>query len=148
MTQEPLAEDAKLVVQTARGCRSCMRGEMHPNVMSISSIKAEEFKWVAKGKGLPEDNRTFCARCGALYREITHTVPILCEQFDCPKCGKAEKLHYKVNSITTEENQFEFEVEIECQGCSKKRSLKKILKSILEIIKLEVGPTGITVKNA
>jgi hypothetical protein len=43
MSQEPLVERAKLVVQTARGCRSCMSGEMHPNVISISSIKAEEF---------------------------------------------------------------------------------------------------------
>ena len=43
MTQESTSEDARLIVQTTPGCRFCMRGEMHPNVISITGIKAEEF---------------------------------------------------------------------------------------------------------
>lgn len=146
MERRSKSKSAELIIQTPHVCRMCQEGIWHPRV-TINSIKADDSKWVAKGTGKTTSKYVRCLRCKAIYEHIIHTVPVLCEPFNCPKCGQSENLKYKVNSITTEKDSFEFEVEIECETCSNKRSIKKMLKSLFDILKIEVGPSGIIVKK-
>jgi hypothetical protein len=151
MDENPLMQ---LVVIAPTGCYSpsCNYREKVPyeikiEEIRITSIKADEKGWLAKGKGNAIVRR-HCPMCHQIYEAILHEVPILCESFTCPNCGKSETLHYRINSIEADKEAFEFEVVIECKTCSKKRSLKKMIKGLLEIVKLEVGPLGISVKKA
>ena len=140
---------AKLVVTSPTGCSQCNYAEKYPFHISITSITAEDEGWLAKGEGHRMRVNRHCPLCGQSYQALINAIPILCEPFNCPQCGKSETLHYKVNNITIDDkHSFEFEVEIECKICSKKRSLKKAVKELFGIIKLEVSPTGISVKNA
>jgi hypothetical protein len=86
--------------------------------------------------------------CRAIYDAIMHSIPIQCAPFPCPKCHELQNLRYELTSVTTEKEEFEFEVVIECAKCQKKRSLSKALRKIFEIIKVEVGPTGISIKKS
>ena len=74
-------------------------------------------------------------------------IPIEASQFHCPSCNGAERLEYLIQRIAEGDKGFEFEVLIQCKKCSKKRSLKKFLKSVMDIVKFEIKPTGIEIKK-
>jgi len=115
--------------------------------VKISSIKIENDEWTARGR-VEEPMNAGCPQCGKIYKAIMHSIPILCEPFKCPKCDSDESLQYKVKSITSAAEGCEFEASIACKICNKKRSLKRTIKSFFDVVKLKVGPTGITVENA
>lgn len=129
-------------------CSRCGWDKDGPYHIQISSIKAQDTGWVASGQGNAEQVEVRCNMCWSYYMAIRQVIPILCGPFSCPKCGSSESLQYKINSVTTTKDSFQFEVEIECKPCSKKLSLKKVIKDILKVINVEIGPTGITVKKA
>ena len=159
------AKEAIKVISPS-GCHMCGRAQKYPYEIRITSIKSSEEGWIARGKGryiewafaavrgrqrtAPRDAiiDRYCPMCGKIYQAIEHTIPIQCAPFPCPKCGELQNLHYKIRSIITDEESFEFEVEIECEKCKKKKSFTKGLKKVLEVIKIEVKPTGITVRKA
>ncbi len=117
--------------------------DINPYLIEIVAIEKKEDGWSTKGKG--EIDRVRCSLCGMTYEAITKAIPIHCHTFTCPKCGKKEHLSYKVNKIHTELQSFEFEAEIKCEACSNKRSIKKTIQRILDVIKIEVGLKGISV---
>ena len=74
-------------------------------------------------------------------------IPIETSEFHCPTCSEIETLEYLIQRIAKGPDGFEFEVLIQCNRCSKKRSLKKLLKSLMDVVKLEIKPTGIVLKK-
>ncbi len=89
-----------------------------------------------------------CSNCHFIYRAIMRTIPIQCAEFPCPKCGESQNLHPKIRNIKTDLQTFEFEVEIECKKCKKKKSLTNLIQRLFEIVKIEVKPTGISIKQS
>lgn len=137
-------------VVSPSGCPTCGWGLKQPYDIQITHIESGKEGWTAHGKGrYYEEQRCPCPRCAALYNAIVHTIPILCAPFPCPNCNELQNLNYKIRSIKTDEDSFEFEADIECNKCKKKKSITKIIKKIFEVIKIEVKPTeGIIVKKA
>jgi hypothetical protein len=139
----------KLIITTPLDCQQNLCRDINPAYsIKITSITANDAGWLAKGNGHTSRKWKTCEFCGATYMQLKHQVPIICASFDCPQCGKSEELSYKVKNITADEHSFEFEVEIECKVCKKKKSLTKTISQILSILKIEVNPTGISVKKA
>lgn len=134
------------IVYIRPGCYRCGKGKEVPYLINVSSVKSDNDRWIVKGKGHLVHRR--CNWCAWMYEAIMYTIPIECSPFPCPKCSELQNLKYELTSITTEKETFEFEVIIECSKCRKKNSLSKVLKKIIDIIKLEVSPTGITIKKS
>lgn len=118
---------------------------VNPDMIEIKSIESREDGWNAKGVG--EIQQVKCPHCGMIYDAILHAVPICCSSIACPKCHKTEKLSYRIHRIDTAFHQFEFEVEIRCERCKKKRTLKRLIDSLLDVVKIKVSPTGVTVEK-
>jgi hypothetical protein len=136
-----------LVAQTG-GCRICIwYGLVDPYDIQVTSITSIEEGWLAEGRGQIVEKKT-CPKCGVIYDAILHAIPIHCESFSCPGCGKSGDIKYKVNSIKTEIDSFKFEASLICKKCSQKKTFRKTLKKFLEIIKIEIKPTGITLKKS
>jgi len=128
--------------ELAPGGKYCMA--INPLLIEIRSIESKDDGWTAKGVGSIESVK--CTLCGMMYDAILHAIPIQCSSFTCQICGTNESLIYKVNRIDTAFHQFEFEVEINCNRCNKKRGLKSLIKSILDVVKIKVTPTSVTVE--
>jgi hypothetical protein len=116
--------------------------------IQISSMESAEDSWIAQGKGVLVMTTGECFLCGAMYEAIMKAIPIDCQPFRCPKCNELEHLEYKISKIDVKDWSFEFKVEIRCTRCRNKTSMKKIIKQILAILKIEIGSSGITVKSA
>jgi hypothetical protein len=167
--QSPVEGNARIIIKHpwTMGCASCLSAltnpesfnaepkdihlhpldtgynDVNPYLIEIVAIEKKEEGWSAKGRG--EVDTTRCSLCGMTYEVITKAIPIHCHTFTCPKCGEKEHLSYKVNQIHTELQTFEFEAEIRCEACSNKRSIKKTIQRILDVVKIEVGLKGISV---
>ena len=136
--------DNILVCVSPRGCKFCYPDDTSYDIY-VSSVTSEVDGWTTKGRG--EFAWPIC-ECGAYYEAVMHSIPIHCAPFRCPKCGEDEHLKYALKSLTTDKQMFEFEVQIQCNKCHNKRSLSTLLRKVLEVVKLEVGPTGITIKKS
>ncbi len=140
-------------------CRHCFyEGRITPVfIFEIFDIQSEEAEWILKGKGNFDENTTQtlnvyktlrCKRCGELFVLLGKEIPVECAPFPCPKCGEQQDLEFKIEHIAMEEDSFTFEAKISCKRCNKKKSLKNILQKILEVVKISVGPTGVTVSKS
>jgi hypothetical protein len=145
---DKLLETKHEIVVTKDYCHSCARLFAPPFKVVVTSIESDDGGWTAKGKGRIINRRCRCPRCKMIYETVMKAIPIQTAPFPCPTCGELQDFEYKVQSIEADRESFQFEVSIVCGKCSKKRSLKKILKKLFEIIKVEVKPTGITIKNS
>jgi predicted RNA-binding Zn-ribbon protein involved in translation (DUF1610 family) len=129
----------------------CDLDPSHSFDIRLIEMKLNDNAWIATGKGKILRNssfRTHCPHCAQYYTAIAEYIPIATKPFACPECGKTQIFSFQITQVREENNAFEFEVIFRCQDCGKRRSFKKLLKDILKIIKLEIGPTGVTVKNA
>jgi DNA-directed RNA polymerase subunit M/transcription elongation factor TFIIS len=156
---EPLLPKNQITITSPSACPICGSSvQTSPYDIHLTEINAKDEGWVAKGQGSASPKRLYlpneeyvdviCHRCETHYRALQHTIPILCAPFHCPNCGKDEMFHFVIHHIAEREDMFEFEVELICKQCAKKRTLKKMISGLLSVIKLEVSPTGISVKNA
>ncbi len=139
----PSRPETVIFVHTIQ-CSSCMLHFDPPTMVTLESIQRSDDGWKASG-------RAHCPRCAGAATAIITEIPILASSFECPSCHHVDTLHYTINAITKSKevghDHFDFEVEIKCSKCSKKRSFKKALKALLDIIKIEIKPTGIEVKK-
>ena len=140
--------DKAIRIISPGGCHQCHGDSKHPYEVQVSSIEATEDSWIVHGKGKLVHISKHCPMCGLMYCAVMRTISIQCEPFQCPRCGEREHLEYSVQKINAEDASFEFVAEIRCAKCRNKKSLKKVVKQILEVLKIEIGPSGITVKNA
>jgi DNA-directed RNA polymerase subunit RPC12/RpoP len=133
---------------------SICSGCPEPNFfMRLLKIEEEEGHWKAEGDGWHrmgnlESRKEICHGCGNIYMKILYKPPIVTEPFSCPKCGGKEKLLHSVKHLYLLEEEFDklefqFEVEIVCEKCNKKRFFVELIRDIMKIAKIEIGPGGI-----
>ena len=93
----------------------------------MTSVERVEEGWKLSG-------RVHCPACFDAIALLQKHIPIETSAFHCPSCNEIETLEYILQKIAEGSAGFEFEVRIQCNRCSKKRSLKKLLKSLFEML--------------
>lgn len=141
------ANEAIHIIYDPSLCSDCLRGMKHSgyeDIISIDVAEARDVYWVLQGSG---QYRGFCPQCGKLYVALEHIIPIECASFPCPNCNLLQNLEYKIQRIQVEKGTFQFEAKIICKKCNKKFTFQKTLEKIFSILKVTVGPTGITISK-
>jgi hypothetical protein len=114
--------------------------------VAVRSAKAGQREWKIGGSGRFESR--FCPRCGAGIHVLQHEIPIYAREFCCPKCGEHGDLEVRVDKLTMERNDFEFEASLTCKPCNAKSKVRKVIEKVLSIVSIEIGPTGVKVKGS
>jgi len=85
-------------------------------------------------------------------KTIRQEIELAASSFECPTCHLSDTLEYQIEKVeprTKDLNDgFTFEVKITCRNCAHKKSFKGIVKAILDVIKLKVGPDGVEISKA
>jgi predicted nucleic-acid-binding Zn-ribbon protein len=133
-------------------CTGCPEPNFDIRILRIEETQGS---WAATGEGWQKiDNVEYrkesCPGCGGIYTEILQKIPILTKAFKCPSCGEEEKMTHAIKHLYLKEDQihkleFNFEVEIKCTKCKRKRILGQLLSGLLKALKIEIGLTGIKV---
>jgi 5-methylcytosine-specific restriction endonuclease McrA len=85
-----------------------------------------------------------CPSCGMTYSQGQQTIPINQSSIICSRCGKGETFEYRVNQINAKKESFEFEVDLICENCRNKKTLKTTVNRFLSVLRIEIGPTKIS----
>lgn len=137
-----MSDDSNLIIAAAGFCPNCgQRGRILQ--ARVTRAKVADGAWVASGH-LDVHPAFFCPNCGQSLAEVEHEVPIQCAGLTCPKCGLKENLSYGIRELDNEE--LTFTVVIECRKCSRKKTISKVLSKLLSLVKISVGPVGISAK--
>jgi hypothetical protein len=114
-----------------------------PVSVALKHVESLPTGWIAQGQV------THCPMCAAAARAIRQEIPILASEFRCPTCDKLEKLDYRISRVSETKDHgagYEFEVEITCKDCSRKRTLRNFTQSLSGATKVEVTPGGVGFK--
>lgn len=137
--------DQKIVFKQPDLCHHC-QSHYVSDVKIMTIEKNLSYGWRIHGKGtLHVECR--CPMCGMMYTAAETMIPIECDSYLCPSCNDAANLEYKVCKIERNENDFTFEAEIFCKKCHKTNKFSHALKRFLNIKKVEIKITGITIER-
>lgn len=137
--------DKAIRIQRPALCHHCADpSEIDVSVVSIEQRTGNGWKLDGKGKVYIECQ---CPVCGMIYTAVKTAIPIECYSYSCPTCNETLNLEYKVCKIEPDNNDFSFEAEIFCKKCHGKTALAQVLKKILNIKKIEIKLTGITIER-
>jgi hypothetical protein len=85
-------------------------------------------------------------------KTVRREIELAASTFRCSKCGHDDTLEYEIENVAPRTNDlkdgFTFDVSVTCGHCKRKKSFKKILKSVLDVIKIKVGPDGVEIGKA
>jgi hypothetical protein len=133
-------EERLIVIATREHCVFCGQfGPAGPRA-TVVSAKVVDASWVISGR--LELHGSPCPRCAAWMAAIVQDIPIQCDTFTCPECRTAEHLAYRVTQIDSDA--LRFTATIKCGKCGRKRTLRKVLTKLLSVLKISVGPLGIS----
>lgn len=137
--------DQKLVVVSPSMCPHCVRAlNDHPSV-SVSVIEQlDNNGWNLSGTGKTQEH---CRYCSQIYDALILAIPIQCSSLTCPRCGKTNKLRCIVRTVEKQGADFTFQAEIICSKCKTINTIKEMLKNILNIKRIKVGPDGISIER-
>ena len=135
---------AAVVLTNPVSCAMC--GALHtPFELQAISIESLDEGWLAHGKG--QQFIASCPMCGATYQAVRNTIPIHCASLPCPRCGDHQELDVDVKRVEVNSEAVEFEAILRCRRCAKRKSVRKVINSILGAVKIKVGPDGISVES-
>jgi hypothetical protein len=138
---------ALVIYHTGDACRFC---EHHINrdaeefELRIESATARESGYQLEGSGA---FGPYCSMCGAQINLIRGSIPIHCVGLLCGKCGKPDHLEVNLKKVAFQGKAFKFTAILECTGCKSKRRFATVLKKVTDLLSIEIGPGGITVKS-
>jgi len=112
--------------------------------LTMESVKAIEH-------GIETTGHVECPRCGVAIQTVRHEIELAASTFECPTCHRTETLRYDIESVTPRtgdlKDGFTFDVKVTCDRCTHKKSFKSVIKSILGVVTLRVGPDGVEVSK-
>ncbi|MGN2429022.1 hypothetical protein ACTFJG_24440 [Klebsiella electrica] len=135
----------KIVFHQPDSCRHC-QSDYVSDVKVMTIEKNLSYGWKIHGKGALHVECS-CPMCGMMYTAAETMIPIECDSYLCPSCNDAANLEYKVCKIERDENDFTFEAEISCKKCHKTNKFRHALKRLLNIKKLEIKTTGVSIER-
>jgi hypothetical protein len=115
-----------------------------PERIAVTSAEATEHGWKIAGGG--NFLEAICPTCSQTYSAIKRQIPIQVSQIQCPRCGESQSLDHTVTKVTLAENTFSFEATLTCPHCKTRNAFKKALGKLADILSIEIGLTGITLK--
>lgn len=119
----------------------------------ITTIKSVKDGWVTEGKGLLTHAKSnnyapvTCFTCGCAFSALVNILPIECKQFTCPKCGDNKDMDFKVSKIERKDTGFDFEASVTCKTCNNINRFSKFIAKLFDLIKIEIGPSGVILKK-
>lgn len=117
--------------------------------VEVSSLEAEGSGWRAGGiVHFSYCVHGRCRTCGRVFEAATRRIPIEFPEITCPVCDQTGHLKYKVQGIRKTPEGFEFIVILKCSACESRKSFKKVLSGLLNMISIDIGLTGISIKKA
>ncbi|MBN6367479.1 hypothetical protein JZL89_19185 [Providencia rettgeri] len=137
--------ETKFVIQEDKVCPHC-RDHFSNNIEVIKIEKKSSYGWQLSGTGTLEV-KCHCPYCGQIYTSVSKIIPIECDSYSCPNCNESSHLEYKVCEIERNNDDFTFNAEILCKKCHNKNHFTQALKKILNIKKVEIKLTGITIER-
>jgi hypothetical protein len=136
-----------ICVDLTSGCCPACLGKMNPGQQShltMESVKAIEH-------GVETTGHVACPRCGMAIKAVRREIEVAASTFECPTCHRSDTLEYKIESVAPRtadlKDGFTFDVTVTCRSCPHKKSFKSVLKAILDVIKIRVGPDGVEVSK-
>ncbi len=142
-----MEESKQCLVVHNPACVQCGHRSLFPCTVELSSIISKEHGWELEGIGKLDQEFIRCPACAQMPDGVANIIPIECHSYHCPKCGQSDSLEYKVQKIEASGNDFLFEAQINCKKCGKKSFFHSVLKNILDLVKIELSPAGITIKK-
>ena len=111
---------------------------------SISLVQNKEQR-ILSGKGYinKEYTQKICHNCKRLYEAVTEITSAQLDLILCEKCGSIQKTKSNITKISRTNLEFGFEVQIECENCSKKNRFGKKILNFLKNFKYELNLGGI-----
>lgn len=128
-------------------CHYC-KTHYDSDVMVLTIEQDVNSGWNLRGKG-EIHTKCSCPVCGMMYTAVNRMIPIECDSYLCPTCNESSNLEYNVYKIerVQDSNDFTFKANITCKKCHNKKTLTKVIKKILNIKKIEIKLTGITIER-
>jgi hypothetical protein len=111
--------------------------------LEVTSVSARKHFFDLKGAGKFQG---YCPVCGMQLQMVQASIPIHCVGLNCPTCGTADDLRVSVHKLSTQGPAFEFEATLECKTCGRTSTFKKALRRLAEILSIEIGLGGVTIK--
>lgn len=130
-------------IESAASCRTCRGLHHYPNAVTLKGISRSDSGWLARGVV------TSCPMCGAAARAIREELPIVAEEFSCPKGHKSDQTEFQITQLIEREDGkdgYEFEARISCKVCKTKYALQQFKESLAGTSKIEVTSEGIKFK--
>ena len=128
-------------------CPSCHE-RMQPGQQShltMESVKAIEH-------GVETTGHVYCRMCGMAIKTVRREIEVAASTFECPTCHHSDTLKYQIESVTPRtgdlKDGFTFDVKVTCGSCPHKKSFKSIIKAVLDVAKVRVGPDGVEVSKS
>jgi hypothetical protein len=117
--------------------------------VDISSIESTPAGWVAAGAARIERcEHGYCRTCGRVFELARREIPLQYPSLTCTTCDRQGRVEFHVTAIRRGEDEIEFQARGECQECRGRKSFTKVLRGLLDVLSIELGPGGITVKKA
>jgi uncharacterized Zn finger protein len=105
----------------------------------ILDITRNDTGWDARGRYRP----ITCAMCGQVHEALVDRVPIECAGYECPKCGPAGTMKSSIVKVAKDESGYLFSATLRCDRCKWRQRFRKLVKPLLKLRRLKVGPTGV-----
>jgi predicted RNA-binding Zn-ribbon protein involved in translation (DUF1610 family) len=141
--KKPTPITTNVAIPKPRVCPCCLHGIASPSVTLTHAVSSPT-GWVTKGEV------TQCPACGMAIRAIRDNIRVVAVEFVCPTCGNHEDLEYRISEVSKGDrgkDGYEFEAQISCKTCVKKRTIREFTKSISGVSQINVNPDSIEFKG-
>jgi hypothetical protein len=112
--------------------------------LTMESVKVIEY-------GVETTGHVSCPKCGMTIKTVRREIEVAASTFECPTCHRSDTLKYEIESVTPRTSDlhdgFTFDVKVTCRKCPHKTSFKSVIKAVLDVAKIRVGPDGVEVSK-
>jgi DNA-directed RNA polymerase subunit RPC12/RpoP len=150
----PLPESDSLPPElTAVQCSSqtCRSNDVRLTELPVEIASVDEVAgggWIAKGRVQVQysvDGR--CLTCGRIFDVVRRAIPMEFADLACNECGERGYLEYRPTGFHKVDGGYEFGVDIRCSDCQGRRTVSRVLRSMLRVVGIDVGRSGIKVRE-
>ena len=141
----------KFEVKNLVQCPKCKMRELElRETLGIEALEEIDLRWKVSGKAeIVICGHGRCRNCGYIPKAIEKEVLILYPTLECPICGSREHLVCHFRGQVKEGEFFEFKAVVSCEyvGCRFKSQFTRAINSLLKVVSIEIGLTGLKLKK-
>jgi hypothetical protein len=90
-----------------------------------------------------------CRNCGRVFDVVRKDIPVQYASLIYQNCGNSDHIRCDVQQIQLEGDRYVFSAVVRCTSCDRRRTLKKILRNLLEMVRIDLawGAAKVTFKG-